>query len=244
EVLVSFLEGDPDQPLVAGCLYHAAHEPPYDLPANKTRSVFKTLSSPGGEGYNELRVEDRAGAEQLYIHAQRDWAQNIEHDQHIRVGHERHDTVEGASHSYFKADEHRTTNGERKVQVKGSDHLSVEHSQHVRLGEGQFIEAGQQIHLCSGQSLVIEAGMEITLKAGGSFIKLDPGGITLVGQIKANGGGAPGMGGGAAPLLPRQTQPADKDAAGALLLSPQRLALLQQGALCAVCEAAPARGKP
>ncbi|MBD1555245.1 type VI secretion system tip protein VgrG, partial [Pseudomonas typographi] len=91
EVLVSFLEGDPDQPLVAGCLYHAAHEPPYDLPANKTRSVFKTLSSPGGEGYNELRVEDRAGAEQLYIHAQRDWAQNIEHDQHIRVGHERHD---------------------------------------------------------------------------------------------------------------------------------------------------------
>ena len=53
EVLVTFLEGDPDQPLVTGCLYHAEHVVPYDLPANKTRSVFKTLSSPGGGGYNE-----------------------------------------------------------------------------------------------------------------------------------------------------------------------------------------------
>ncbi|MGE4408868.1 type VI secretion system tip protein VgrG, partial [Pseudomonas sp.] len=91
EVLVTFLEGDPDQPLVTGCLYHAEHVAPYELPAHKTRSVFKTLSSPGGDGYNELRIEDRKGAEQIYIHAQRDWDQNIEHDQKIRVGHERHD---------------------------------------------------------------------------------------------------------------------------------------------------------
>ncbi|RRV05131.1 type VI secretion system tip protein VgrG, partial [Stutzerimonas xanthomarina] len=54
EVLVTFLEGDPDQPLVTGCLYHKEHQVPYDLPANKTRTVFKTLSSPGGGGYNEL----------------------------------------------------------------------------------------------------------------------------------------------------------------------------------------------
>ena len=65
---------------------------PYDLPANKTRSVFKTLSSPGGGGYNELRIEDRKGAEQIYVHAQRDWDENIEHDQKIRVGNELHDT--------------------------------------------------------------------------------------------------------------------------------------------------------
>src|SRR5690606_41133399 len=63
--------------------------PPYELPANKTKSVFNTLSSPGGEGYNELRIEDRKGAEQIYVHAQRDWDQNIEHDQKIRVGFER-----------------------------------------------------------------------------------------------------------------------------------------------------------
>ncbi|MEN2509425.1 phage baseplate assembly protein V, partial [Stutzerimonas stutzeri] len=92
EVLITFLEGDPDQPLITGCLYHKENAAPYELPANKTRSVFKTLSSPGGAGYNEVRIEDRKGAEQIYVHAQRDWDQNIEHDQKIRVGHERHDT--------------------------------------------------------------------------------------------------------------------------------------------------------
>jgi type VI secretion system secreted protein VgrG len=94
EVLVTFLEGDPDQPLVTGCLFHKEHVVPYDLPANKTRSVFKSLSSPGGGGYNELRIEDRKGAEQIYLHAQRDWDENIEHEQKIRVGNQRHDTVE------------------------------------------------------------------------------------------------------------------------------------------------------
>src|SRR5690606_28230237 len=63
EVLVSFLEGDPDQPLVSGCLYNSAPPVPYELPAHKTRSVFKSLSSPGGNGFNELRTEDRAGEE-------------------------------------------------------------------------------------------------------------------------------------------------------------------------------------
>ena len=66
KVRVTFLEGDPDQPLVSGCLYHAEHQVPYDLPADLTRSVFKTLSTPRGGGYNELRIEDRRGAEQIY----------------------------------------------------------------------------------------------------------------------------------------------------------------------------------
>src|SRR5690554_6466794 len=88
EVLVSFLEGDPDQPLVSGCLYNSAHPVPYELPAHKTRSLFKSLSSPGGNGFNELRIEDKAGEEQIFIHAQRDWDQNIQHDQTIRVGNE------------------------------------------------------------------------------------------------------------------------------------------------------------
>ncbi|MPR04689.1 type VI secretion system tip protein VgrG, partial [Pseudomonas sp. MAFF 212408] len=63
EVLVTFLEGDPDQPLISGCLYHKENQVPYPLPANKTRTVFKTLSSPGGGGFNELRIEDKKGAE-------------------------------------------------------------------------------------------------------------------------------------------------------------------------------------
>ncbi|QFT24632.1 Phage-related baseplate assembly protein [Pseudomonas sp. THAF187a] len=218
EVLVTFLEGDPDQPLVTGCLYHAEHVVPYDLPTNKTRSVFKTLSSPGGGGYNELRIEDRKGAEQIYVHAQRDWDENIEHDQKIRVGNERHDTVEANAYSHFKAEEHRTTHADRKTEIKANDHLTVGDSQHIKLGNGQFIQAGQEIHLSSGLKVVLEAGSELTLKGGGSFIKLDGGGVTLVGPvIKINSGGAAGSGSGAAPVLPGAVRPADVDVPGALL---------------------------
>jgi type VI secretion system secreted protein VgrG len=159
EVLVTFLEGDPDQPLVTGCLYHKEHQVPYDLPANKTRTVFKTLSSPGGGGYNELRIEDRKGAEQIYLHAQRDWDENIEHDQKIRVGNERHDTVEANSYSEFKGEEHRTTNADRKTEVRASDHLTVGNTQHLKIGAGQFIEAGNEIHYYAGSKVVIDAGM-------------------------------------------------------------------------------------
>jgi len=218
EVLVTFLEADPDQPLVTGCLYHAEHQVPYDLPANKTRSVFKTLSSPGGGGYNELRLEDRKGAEQIYLHAQRDWDENIEHDQKIRVGNERHDTVEANSYSEFRAEEHLTVSGDRKVEVKPDDHLTVGQSQHIKLGTAQLTKAGREIHLKAGQKMVIEAGIELTLKAGGSFIKLDPGGITVSGTlVNINAGGAPGKGSGIKiqpPVLPGE---ADSDKAGSLL---------------------------
>ena len=237
EVLVTFLEGDPDQPLITGCLYHAEHVVPYELPAHKTRSTFKTLSSPGGGGYNELRIEDRKGMEQIYVHAQRDWDENIEHDQKIRVGHERHDTVEANAYSHFKAEEHRTTHAERKTEIKANDHLTVGDSQHIKLGNGQFIKAGQEIHLSSGLKVVLEAGSELTLKGGGSFVKLDGGGVTLVGPvIKVNSGGAPGSGAGAAPILPGAVEPADADKAGALLTPAQIQSLKRNAPFCEECE--------
>ncbi|WP_236451077.1 type VI secretion system tip protein TssI/VgrG [Stutzerimonas stutzeri] len=218
EVLVTFLEGDPDQPLVTGCLYHKEHQVPYDLPANKTRTVFKTLSSPGGGGYNELRIEDRKGAEQIYLHAQRDWDENIEHDQKIRVGHERHDTVEANSYSELKAEEHLIVAGDRKVEIKPDDHLTVGQTQHIKLGTAQLTRAGREIHLKAGQKMVIEAGVELTLKAGGSFIKLDPGGITVSGPLaRINAGGAPGKGSGIKIKSPVRPGMADGDKAGSLL---------------------------
>ena len=218
EVLVTFLEGDPDHPLVTGCLFHAEHVVPYDLSANKTRSVFKTLSSPGGGGYNELRIEDRKGAEQIYLHAQRDWDENIEHDQKIRVGNERHETVEANSYAEFKAEEHLTIKAERKVEAKLDDHVSVGQNQHIKLGNAQLTQAGREIHLKAGQKMVIEAGIELTIKAGGSFIKLDPGGITVSGPLaKINAGGAPGKGSGNISMLPVIPLPAAMDKAGKVL---------------------------
>jgi type VI secretion system secreted protein VgrG len=246
EVLVTFLEGDPDQPLVTGCLYHAEHVVPYDLPANKTRSLFKTLSSPGGGGYNELRIEDKKGAEQIYLHAQRDWDENIEHDQKIRVGNERHDTVEANSYSEFQAEEHRTTHADRKVETRSNDHLTVGQKQHVKVGTGQFVEAGNEIHYYAGSKVVIDAGMELTASGGGSFLKLDPGGVTLSGAtIKMNSGGAPGVGTGIGIVLPTIPGAADADKAGErpqLALANVQLQMARKArqigaSRCPICEA-------
>jgi len=249
EVLITFLEGDPDQPLVTGCLYHKGHPTPYELPAHKTRSVFKTLSSApggGGGGYNELRIEDKQGEEQIYLHAQRDWDENIENDQKIRVGNERHDRVEANSYSEFMAEEHRTTHGERKTEIKANDHLTVGASQHVKLGTGQFIEAGQEIHYYAGDKVVIDAGMELTAKGGGSFLKLDPSGVTLSGpNIRINSGGSAGRGSGLDIVLPLLAGMAESDLAGAIttpvLANAQsnlaRLARSMGASRCPVCEA-------
>src|SRR5690606_1903404 len=131
--------------------------------------------------------------------------------------------------------EHHLTHGNRLTELKADDHLTVGGSQHLRLGAGQFIEAGREIHLSSGQKIVLEAGSELTLKVGGSFVRLDAGGVTLVGaQVKLNSGGSAGVGSGSHPLLPGQVAPAGAEplAAGssparALHVEAQRQALLQ-----------------
>ena len=237
EVLVTFLEGDPDQPLISGCLYHAEHVPPYELPANKTRSVFKSLSTPDGRGYNELRIEDRAGQEQIFIHAQRDWDENIEHDQKIHVGNERHDRVVANSYSEFSAEEHRIIHADRLSEVRANDHLTVGQSAHTQVGTSYLLRAGQQVHL-QGSDIVIDGGMEVTLTAGGSFIKIDPSGVTLCDpQIRLNSGGAPGIGIPAAPVLPGSTQPTDADTAGEPLI-PAQATTIKRTARCEQCEKA------
>ncbi|UVE17753.1 type VI secretion system tip protein VgrG [Pseudomonas sp. LS44] len=246
EVLVSFLEGDPDQPLISGCLYHAEHVVPYELPAHKTRSVFKTLSSPGGEGYNELRIEDRKGQEQIFIHAQRDWDEHIEHDQKIHIGHQRHDTVEAHSYTELKAEEHRTTHADRKVEARADDHLSVGNNQHVKVGSGQFVEAGREIHLSSGLKVVLQAGSELTLKAGGSWLKLDASGINLGGAtVRINSGGSAGNGSGIQIQPAALPNAADQDHARAkpkLALANSQLLLARKArqlaaSRCPLCEA-------
>src|SRR5690554_6028801 len=205
EVIVSFLEGDPDQPLITGRTYHAVNTPPYALPEHKTRTVIRTQSHKA-EGFNELRFEDEADQEQIWLHAQKDLELLTHNDRTEEVGRDSHLTVQRDRISEIHSDNHLTVHGQRHTQVHDDDHLIVNGSHHEKVNHAQLVEAGQEIHHKAGMKVVIEAGAEITLQAGGSFIKLDPGGVTIVGsQVKINSGGSPGTGSGQAaesPLLP------------------------------------------
>ena len=102
EVIVEFVDGDPDQPLITGCVYNAQNMPPYTLPDNYTQSGIKTrsMSPDGGEGgadeFNELRFEDKQGSEDIYFHAQKDFHRVVENDDDLKVGHDQ--TIEIKNH--------------------------------------------------------------------------------------------------------------------------------------------------
>jgi type VI secretion system secreted protein VgrG len=202
EVIVSFLEGDPDQPIVTGRTYHATNRPPYELPANKTRTVLRTETHQG-EGFNELRFEDLAGQEEIYIHGQKDLNVLIGNDAAWHIKHDQHTDIDNERVTRIKANDHLTLEGEKRDQIKADYSLTVDASLHQKIAQALLVEAGQEVHIKVGDKLVLEAGAEITLKGGSSFVKVDPSGIKLVGPaIKLNAGGGAGSGSGWAGKIP------------------------------------------
>ncbi|MBZ0330844.1 type VI secretion system tip protein VgrG [Halomonas sp. ANAO-440] len=210
EVVVSFLEGDPDQPLITGRTYHAVNTPPYALPAHKTRTVIRTQSHKG-EGFNELRFEDEAGDEQIWLHAQKDLELLTNNDRTEEIGNDSFLTVHHDRIGEIDGDEHHTVRGNRHEQSVANQHLTVQGTLHIKAGQAWLSECGRELHIKAGHKVVLEAGSEMTLNAGGSFLKLDGGGVTLVGpKVKINAGGSPGSGSGQAvetPLLPGRAVP-------------------------------------
>lgn len=110
EVVVSFLDGDPDRPLITGAVYNALQAVPYPLPDQRTKSTLKSNSSPGGGGFNELRFEDKSGAEEVFLHAQKDLTVRVLNDERRTIGGDR--TVQ-------------ITNGDETHAVGGRRHLTV-----------------------------------------------------------------------------------------------------------------------
>ncbi|PSW89912.1 type VI secretion system Vgr family protein, partial [Photobacterium iliopiscarium] len=205
EVIVDFLEGDPDQPIITGRTYHATNQPPYELPAYKTRTVLRTETHQG-DGYNELRFEDQAGKEEIYVRAQKDVNVLVENDRTDNIKHDLHLDVENERFSHIKVNDHLTVDGESRQHVKGDSTLTVDGNLHMKQGKALLLNAGNEVHLKAGSKIVIEAGAELTLKAGGSFIKIDASGVSISGAaINLNSGGSAGSGSGYAgisPLLP------------------------------------------
>ena len=211
EVIVSFLDGDPDQPIITGCTYNATSMPPYALPQHKTRTVLKTRTHKG-EGSNELRFEDEAEKQQVYIHAQKNLDLLTENNRTEVINSDSHLTVEKTRISHVKANEHETIGGEKREHT-GEDHsFSVTGTLHVKAGNAWLNEAGTELHIKAGQKVVVEAGAEITLKAGGSFVKIDSSGVSMGGAaIKINAGGAAGKGSGQKIQVPEMPGLVDKN---------------------------------
>ncbi|WP_437758472.1 type VI secretion system tip protein TssI/VgrG [Sorangium sp. So ce1389] len=210
EVLVAFLEGDPDQPVVVGRLSNALNPVPLKLPEERTQSLWRSASSPGGEGFNELRFEDRKGAELVSLRAERQLRTEVGRDEALVirgsrakcVGGDESARTEGRALGYVGKDAHITVDGELRERVGGTRSLTVDGDRHERIGGVVALEAGGAIHLKAGGAIVIEAG-DVTLRGPGGFVRIDASGVSIDGgAVRIQQGGAPGGAPAARPALP------------------------------------------
>ncbi|MBO0720099.1 MAG: type VI secretion system tip protein VgrG [Blastocatellia bacterium] len=233
EVIVDFLEGDPDKPIITGRVYNGESMPPYDLTvsANKTMSAIKSNSSMGGGGFNEIRFQDLKGSEQLFIHAERDHDVRIKNDHLELVGNESHLTVNKNQLEKVGGDKHLQVAGDRNEQVGATASLTAGSEILRKAGNRYALEAGKEIHLIAGSNLVIEAGSTLTLKVGGNFITFDGGGIFIQGtKVMINSGGTSYSGSGAVPELPMTPKPPVSAEQGAKAqLPPEKTPVKPQG---------------
>ncbi|MFO0547825.1 MAG: type VI secretion system tip protein TssI/VgrG [Polyangiaceae bacterium] len=143
EVVVGFEGGDPDRPIVLGCVYNAIHPPPFALPKEQTKSGIRTQSTPGGEGFNELSFEDQQGAERFYMHAERDMLVEVErdrtavvlHDDVLRVDNEQRITVNGPQSFVLDGGQDTVVRERRRLEVEGTD-------EHTTRGERRELVIG------------------------------------------------------------------------------------------------------
>lgn len=172
EVVVDFLAGNPDRPLVTGCVYNGANAPPYPLPDEKTKTTMRTQSSPGGDGFNELTFEDRAGGEQVYLHAQRDLVEKVRHDEAVSIGNDRRASVGRHDSLSVGGDQHVTVDGNQTITVKGGGKTGTK-------GTIAAIEGSFEVRVTKPGHVLIDAATSITLQCGASSITIDPTTIRL-----------------------------------------------------------------
>lgn len=193
EVVVSYLNGDPQRPMVIGCVYNGENTPPVDLPALQTQTVLRTRSSKQGTAGNELRLEDKKDAEEVYLHAQKDlkfevengWSTTLKKGGEVHVleegdrslelkkGKESHkvkgtrmvDVSGDESHHSHAAFQH-TVDGDYALTVKGKLTINVTDALVIKTGAGGQVQAGSTLLLKSGTDLTTQAGANLVQKAG------------------------------------------------------------------------------
>lgn len=229
EVLIAFLGGDPDQPVLIGRVYNAKQTVPYKLPDHKTRSTFKSDSSLGGGGFNEIMYEDLAAKELVWMQAEKDRKRLVKHNEFITIGHDRQKLVKNdesdenqafrfrwvgkdldavtKQHSRLRINHDSSTYvvGDRREQIDGKQSLRVREDRHEKVDGNFALRAKKNAHFAAGENMVGEAKDDVTIKGPGGFIRIDSSGVTIVGNVvKINAGGSPKKGKGSNPEAPEE----------------------------------------
>lgn len=184
EVIVDFIEGDPDRPLITGRVYNAEQMPPYDLPANMTQSGIKSRSSKGGgtANFNEFRFEDKKGSEQVFLHAEKNQDIEVENDETHWVGHDRTKTIDRDETTHVKRnrtetvdkDETITIGNNRAEEVKKDETITignnrteeVKKDESIKIGNNRSEEVGKQESITIGDSRTTDIGKNEKVTVG------------------------------------------------------------------------------
>ena len=238
EVVVSFLEGDPDRPLITGSVYNADQTVPYALPDFQTKSAIKSNSSKGSGGFNEIRLDDTKGSEDIFIHAEKNIDIRVKNDEYKNVLNNQSLNVTKDVYEKFGNDHHlEITNnqvikvgndhnlkvaGKQAIQVTGSHSLQVT-GDVIEVFSGNHSEkTSMNLYIDAGMGIVIEGSTGITLKCGSNSVVIDPSGVTVTGSMVVidgqmtrinSGPGSPAMSGSAgsavSPAAPKAPTDAD-----------------------------------
>ncbi|WP_224242009.1 type VI secretion system Vgr family protein [Hyalangium gracile] len=171
EVVVRFLEGNPDRPLVVGAVYNGSNPPPVALPDEKTKSTQRTDSSPGGGGFNEVRLEDAAGEEEVYLHAQK--------DENLETLNDKTQIIRGNETLLVEKDRSRQVNGNQSLAVKLEDDSAIEGNQsltvtgnrdtRVKESQDEGVEGSQSITVAMAHTLNVKEAVAVNVGAAAAL---------------------------------------------------------------------------
>jgi len=188
EVLVSFLGGDQDRPIVVGCLYNGENAAPIPLPKAATQSAIRTRSTPGGRGFNELRFEDRAGAEEISVHAERDLTESVLHDHAETVGHDYKLSVGGLHYVDVRGDRVERVAGALRQVVEGGASVSVsgDTSSQARGSVSEEMLQNRKV-VVHGTDLTKVLGGKTTVVEGPHVVRVEALHTLIVGEGREDG---------------------------------------------------------
>jgi type VI secretion system secreted protein VgrG len=166
EVLVAFLEGDPDLPIVVGCVYNGLNKPPYPLPSKRTVSTLKSNSSLGGDGYNEIRFEDLKSSEEFYLQAEKDLKILTKHDKNQSTGNNESLEIGKNRTKSVGADEQVSVGGNRSESVEKDESISVGKNRTVSVGADESISVDKNQTISVGKKLSQSVGDDADLQYG------------------------------------------------------------------------------